>query len=423
MASALIVSSNSPGAPDLAADLPTVGFSVVAAAVDADLVREAVRAAPDIVVCCAQYPTDAFFRSTESLATTAPRPVIVFTSDPDAEKIARATRAGVHAYVVNGYALHRLRPVIFLAQARFAHEAELRGELSDLAQRFDERKLVDRAKGILMRAHRISEDQAFRALRTAAMHSKQRVGQVAQQIIEEARYAEAVNRAGQVRMLSQRIVALYALICLGGEAAEAPARLREAQENVAGILAGLGRTLSRATFGDLLDAVTRPWTALRTVLKKAPAADRLAAVDILAEDMLQQAEQLVMNLEIAGLSQSLHVINVAGRQRMLSQRLAKQALLAARPGGDEAVLAAAARTSRESFLAAFEYLNAIPLKTPEIAEALAAAERVAAAFHPALRRADTPEGRTEISALSEQLLALFDRLTERYELGMQMLMK
>jgi AmiR/NasT family two-component response regulator len=385
---------------------------VVGAADTADLVPRAITSAPDVVVCYEQYPTDALFLSTAALATSAPRPVIVFTDDPDAGKIERSTRSGIHAYVVKGYGLHRLRAVIHLAQARFSSEASLRGELSDLSQRFDERKLVDRAKGILMRSHQISEDQAFRALRTAAMHAKQRVGQVAQHIIESARYAEAVNRAGQLRMLSQRIVKLYALICFNTRAAESATLLRASQASIDGTLALLNRTLSKATFGDLLDGVTKPWTGLKAALKSAPMAVRLLDVDAMAEDLLLAAEQLVMNLEIAGISQSLHVINVSGRQRMLSQRLAKQALLNAPRD-----------TAAAGFAQAFDYLNAIPLVTRDIRDNLAEAEQAAASFQAALSRADTPAGREEIAGLSESLLALFDRLTERYELSMQTLMK
>ena len=90
-----------------------------------------------------------------------------------------------------------------------------------MSHRFAERKLVDRAKGILMRARQVSEDEAFRVLRAASMHSNQRVGQVSQHVIDAARFAEAVNRAGQLRMLSQRLVKLYAL--LGAAASSAGA--------------------------------------------------------------------------------------------------------------------------------------------------------------------------------------------------------
>jgi AmiR/NasT family two-component response regulator len=422
MISALIVCSASSGTPDLESDLDTAGISVVGTTNSDDLVQSAIKIAPDIVVCYETHPSNALFSGTSILGVTSPRPVVVFTSDPDAEKIERATKSGIHAYVVNGYGLHRLRSVIHLAQARFQHEATLRNELTTINKRFEERKLVDRAKGILMRAHRIPEEQAFSALRTAAMHNKLRIGQVSRQIIEAANYAQAVNRAGQLRMFSQRIVTLYALICSDTLVGESSKALQASAHCVDATLELLGTTMSRATFGDLIDGIATPWRGLRELLKSRPSIEQLSTVDLLAEDLLHQAEQLVTNLEIAGLSQSLHVINVAGRQRMLSQRMAKRALLAALLPNAESAGAPLDR-SHTIFTEALAYLNAIPLATADIVERLGAAKHLSQAFHEALGKAGSSSGRREIAELSEALVGLFDQLTEHYELGMEMLMK
>ena len=215
MTSAYVVSSGGTSAPSLSHDLETVGIDVLGAAEIGAMVHEVVRVGPDLVVCYETHPGDALFAGTTALKNVSPRPVVVFTTDPDAEKIERATASGIHCYVINGYGLHRLRSVIHVAQARFRHDQLLREELSDVQNRFSERKLVDRAKGILMRVRNIGEDEAYKVLRTAAMQAKLRIGQIAQQVIDAARYAEAVNRAGQLRMLSQRMVKLYALMCAG----------------------------------------------------------------------------------------------------------------------------------------------------------------------------------------------------------------
>ena len=211
MTSALVVEGTASGPVDLAADLRAAGIHVLGAVARDTLVREAARLAPDLVVCHEAAPDDALFDAFKLLAVGEPRPVIVFTQDPDAAKIERAIGSGIHAYVVNGYAPQRLRAVIQVAKARFAAEARLRDDFADLSRRFDERKLVDRAKGILMRAREVTEAEAFAVLRTASMHSNQRVGQVSRQVIAAAHYADAVNRAGKLRMLSQRLVKLYAL--------------------------------------------------------------------------------------------------------------------------------------------------------------------------------------------------------------------
>ena len=104
-------------------------------------------------------PDTALFDSIARVAASAPRPIVLFTPDPDAESIAQATEAGVHAYVVNGYNPARLRPVMHLAQARFRRDQVLQDELAELNRRFAERTLVDRAKGILMGARQLREEK------------------------------------------------------------------------------------------------------------------------------------------------------------------------------------------------------------------------------------------------------------------------
>jgi AmiR/NasT family two-component response regulator len=79
------------------------------------------------------------------------------------------------ASVVDGYAKHRLLSIIQVARARFRHEQVLKDELSGLSQRFEERKLVDRAKGVLMRSRGVTQDKAFELLRNLAMRSRQRI--------------------------------------------------------------------------------------------------------------------------------------------------------------------------------------------------------------------------------------------------------
>jgi len=424
MTSALVSSSNAPGAPALADDLSAVGISVLLASECSTLLQDVLKNAPDLVIITTANPDSALFESTMALNAEAPRPVIVFTTDPDAEKIALATRSCVHAYVVNGYSQNRLRSVIHLAQARFRHDQLIRGELTEVSQRFAERKLVDRAKGILMGARQLREEEAFRALRSTAMHTKQRIGQVSQQVIESARYAEAINRAGQLRMLSQRLMKLYALTCAGVRPGKTTALFADSIGHVDANLAILARSLSKPTFGDLLDAVLTPWAQLRNALAAPALATRLMEVDRLAEQVLLRAEQLTANLEIAGFAAELRVINVAGRQRMLSQRAAKAALMGVLLSG------AAARAARSSLdastaelVAGLAYLEALPLSNAAIIRELVQATQAWTDFQAALAQADTVPGQDDIARLSEALLASFDRLTEHLERGMQALIR
>jgi AmiR/NasT family two-component response regulator len=424
MTSALLASSNGPDAPPLAEDLDAVGIDVSTVSECLNLLQDVVRNSPELVVIYESHPTTDLFESIAAIKTAAPCPVAMFTSDPDAGNIALATRSGVHAYVVNGYSQNRLRSVLHLAQARFSHDELIRTELTVVNQRFAERKLVDRAKGILMGARQLREEEAYRALRSAAMHRMQRIGQVSQQIIESARYAEAINRAGQLRMLSQRLVKLYALTCAGVRADETKRLFVDSIGLVDGNLAALARSLSKPTFGDLLDAVLAPWKPLRATLETPALASRLQEVDRLAERMLLRAEQLTANLEIVGFAAALHVINVSGRQRMLSQRLAKAALMGALLSGKAAAAARdAMAAARAELVDGFAYLDRLPLSNAEVAGEIAQATQAWERFQAALMQLDAKTGQDAVAVLSETLLLHLDRLTDHIERGMQALVR
>lgn len=400
------------------ADLQTVGIQVLGNTPIDKLLPAAIRSAPDLVICFENHPDDALFDNTSALERSAPRPVLVFTTDPTAENIDRAARSGIHAYIINGYGLHRLRSVIQVAQARFRHEQLLREELTDVHQKFAERKLVDRAKGILMGARQVREDEAFRMLRGAAMNTKQRIGQVARQIIDASRFAEAVNRSGQLRMLSQRLVKLYGLLCAGIDVQQQGGLFADSLEHMDRNLSILSRTLSKATFGDLLASVLEAAKQLRAALSPPAAPQRLGAIDAHAETLLDRAERLTTNLEIAGLVTNLRVVNVSGRQRMLAQRMGKQVVLrtvGAPP--DAPAFARQFEATERDFVEALAYLSGTPLATPEIVLGLASAQQHWDEYRPALQTADL----ARIAVTSEIILGDFDRLTDAYERALQAL--
>lgn len=425
MTSALVFRSGALAALPLAQDLQAIGVEVVAQEDDCSkLVQGVVRHAPDLVMGEVSAPGDALFKATQALADTAPCPVIVFTHDSDARHIEQAVGAGIHAYVVQGYGAQRLRPLIHLAQARFRQAQALQAQLRDVSQRFEDRKSVERAKGILMRARQLSDDDAFQVLRTASMHSNQRLGQVSEHIIQSARFAEGVNRAGQLRMLSQRLVKLYLLRLAEVQTRRQDALLDESIQRVDTNIALLDKTVSAATFGDLLAQVVATWQRLKPALKGKPAAAQLAALDELAERLLQEAERLTSALESAGAAPPLKVLNVAGRQRMLSQRFAKCALMGLLAPAGEAAMTAAQR----EFEAGLALLNGLPLSTPEIRQTLDGAAReweqlVTGATH--IQRAagrDRLQRLEGLAAASENLLEGFEQLSAHYEHSMQMLM-
>lgn len=425
MASALVFLNGPDGPHPLAADLEAVGIQVLGTVRGCSkLVQEVLRQQPDLVICDSPVPAEELFKALQIVGDTSPRPLMVFTTDADAGRIARATESGIHVYVVNGYCQQRLRPLVHLAQARFTREQALREEMRDVASRLEERKAVDRAKGILMRAREVSDDDAFKMLRTASMHSNQRLGQVSEHIIHSARFAEDVNRSGQLRMLSQRLVKLALLQLAGVQMDQVRERLKDSVARIDANLAALGKNLSQPTFGDLLAQLQRTWSQLKPLLQGAPAPGHMVQLDALAGQLLQEAERLTGSLESAGAVPPLQVLNLAGRQRMLSQRFAKYAL--AGMLGAQAGIAPDAQglgDDRAAFEEALAYLNSIPLTSKEIRSLLEAA----AVSWAQMLAASAPGGRAKppdlerVATASEDLLDTFDKLSLQYGHSMQML--
>lgn len=414
MTSALVIAA--PGAPALEADLNAVGILTAAQTQPDDLIRSAARCSADLLVAWDPYPTQQLLPALAALQDHVALPVLLFTSDTDAATLSAALRAGVHAYVVNGYAPSRLRPLVQLAQARFEHDREQRQAHQELTHRFEERKLVDRAKGILMRSRRIPEDEAFRLLRAASMEGQQRVGLVSRRLIDAARDAEAINRAGQLRMLSQHLVKLYALQCAGVDAAGARNALRASTERVVDNLDLLERSLSQPTFGDLLQTLRGIWQKLAPALASTPQLKRLAALDTAAEQLMQSADQLTAALEAGNAYARLALVNLVGRQRMLSQRIAKQALLATLLDGPVAQAAVAdAVHTIDAFEAAQARLFASAGTSGPLFDEL---QHVAAPWQQLLKGlhdAASESGRRSVAEASESLLTLFDQMTEHCE--------
>lgn len=423
MTSALVITSPGSGAPPLSDELQAAGIHVLGACECDKLVQQALRCAPDVVVCWEPSPAEAgLFDALELLSRTQPMPVLVFTADAGAEGAQRALELGVAGWVVHGYAPTRLRPLLQLARARFEHEQRLRAERDDAHQRLEERKLVDRAKGILMRSHGLSEDEAFRRLRGAAMQGKLRVGRLSQQLIDAARDAEALNRSGQLRMLSQRLVALQALRLAPAPDVDAPALQATARRQAQRNLDHLSRTLSAATLGDLLQPLQSAWAALEQALDGASRLEALAGLDQCAEALLVAAERLTRALEGGSALQTLSAVNLSGRQRMLGQRLLKQVLmgaLLATPEGAQA-LSLAAATARD-FDQALQRLQQLPLSSPAIRIALDAAAREWQRMQQGVREAGNETGRRQLALSAEALLACFEDLTGDYERSAQML--
>ncbi|NVM78083.1 response regulator NasT [Duganella sp. SG902] len=112
------------------------------------------------------------------------RPIVMFTEDQDPESMEAAVEAGVSAYVVAGLQSERIKPVLQVALAQFKREQKLLDELSDTKSKLAERKVIERAKGLLMERQRFTEEQAYQKLRSMAMSKNLKLSEVAQRILD-----------------------------------------------------------------------------------------------------------------------------------------------------------------------------------------------------------------------------------------------
>jgi response regulator NasT len=161
------------------------GYDVVEVTSSADVLLDRVAAMqPDVIIIDSDSPTRDTLEQLSFVSARQPRPIVLFTEDRESATIQAAIKAGVSAYIVAGMQPERLQPILDVAIARFEQERALREELKTAQGRLVERKVVERAKGILMQQKGVSEDEAFRLMRKLAMDRNRKLLDVAQQIID-----------------------------------------------------------------------------------------------------------------------------------------------------------------------------------------------------------------------------------------------
>lgn len=139
---------------------------------------------PDVIVIDTDSPSRDVLEHLVVMSRHTPRPVVMFASDAAPETIREAVRAGVSAYVVDGLEKGRIKSIIDVAVARFEDFQRLRGELADATSKLTERKLVERAKGLLMKTRGLDEEAAYEVLRKSSMDRKMKLVEVAQLLID-----------------------------------------------------------------------------------------------------------------------------------------------------------------------------------------------------------------------------------------------
>ena len=163
------------------------GFEVVAHLEnDVGLQAQCLALKPDVVIIDTKSPSRDTLENICVMSMHDPRPIVMFTHDGNKEQIKLATQAGVSAYVVGTIPGERLVPVIDAAIARFEEFKNLRNELLQAKTKLDERKVTERAKGLLMKQRGLDEDAAYEMLRSMAMKKNMKLSDLSQQLIEAA---------------------------------------------------------------------------------------------------------------------------------------------------------------------------------------------------------------------------------------------
>jgi response regulator NasT len=184
----LLVDDNAERAEAVAAGLRADGCTIVGVVPNTGSLVQAVRnLTAEVIVCDLDSPSRDAIESVQALHRDEPRPVVMFVDRSDPASITEAMDAGVAAYVIDGLAPGRVRAVVDVAVARFKAYQALRSELGQMRSALSERKLVERAKGLLMQTRRMSEDEAYRTLRQLAMDQGKKLSDVAENVIALAK--------------------------------------------------------------------------------------------------------------------------------------------------------------------------------------------------------------------------------------------
>lgn len=169
---------------DLREMLQEEGFDVVGEAADGEQAVElAVELNPDLVICDIKMPKMDGIAAAAEIAEKRIAPVVILTAFSQRDLIERARDAGAMAYLVKPFQKRDLLPAIEMATSRFAEIRALESEVTNLRERLEARKLIERAKGVLMTEHRMTEPEAFRWIQRAAMDNRTSMRAVAELVL------------------------------------------------------------------------------------------------------------------------------------------------------------------------------------------------------------------------------------------------
>jgi response regulator NasT len=138
---------------------------------------------PDVIVIDLENPSRDILEQMFQVSRAVRRPIAMFVDQSDTASIQASVDAGVSAYIVDGLKKERLKPILDLCISRFNAFSRLQDQLDRTKSALEERKVIDRAKGILMKLKGLTEEEAYVLLRSTAMREKKKIGEIAQSIL------------------------------------------------------------------------------------------------------------------------------------------------------------------------------------------------------------------------------------------------
>lgn len=184
----LIIDSNDERAAVVEAGLSDYGDAqILRMGLLTDLVRKIEEIQPDVIFVDVDSPDRDTLENMRSVTDVMPRPIVMFVEESEASLAEEALRAGVSAYIVDGLSSKRVKPILDVAILRFKVFQKMREELDKAKSDLASRKIVERAKGLLMEQRKLSEEDAYKLLRNTAMKEGKSILEIADSLISISR--------------------------------------------------------------------------------------------------------------------------------------------------------------------------------------------------------------------------------------------
>jgi response regulator NasT len=183
----LVIDENRIRASIIEAGLRQAGHDSVTVVHDvAEIARRIADINPDVIVIDLENPNRDMLENMFQLSRAVKRPIAMFVDRSDQASIEAAVDAGVSAYVVDGLKQERVKPILDMAISRFNAFSRMARELEEAKSELENRKIIDRAKGILMKSRGLTEEAAYALLRKTAMNQNRRIADIAQSLVTAA---------------------------------------------------------------------------------------------------------------------------------------------------------------------------------------------------------------------------------------------